>query len=267
VTDTTTNPPGAGMGAPTRSGDDPRNTASKGTRVFGILSLIGIGWLVALGLGLSPDDQTQGDLVRLMYVHVPSAWLAYLSFGVTAMGSIMYLWKRSEWWDLVAASSAEIGVLFTGLALVTGMIWGRPTWGSYWEWGDARLVTTLVLFLMFLGYLAVRRIPADTHVRSRRSAIVALIAVVDIPLVHFSVKWWRTLHQEATVLSSDFDPKIDDLMLFTLMVGLVVFTLVYVWFMLHRFRVAWLEEQLLDHSLADAIEARRAEAVGTGATT
>jgi len=235
-------------------------TSSKGTRVLGFLSLIGIGWVVALGLFMSPDDFVQGDLVRIMYVHVPMAWLMYLSFGITAVGSAMYLWRRSQWWDLVAASSAEIGVLLCGLALVTGSIWGRPTWGSYWEWGDARLVSTLVLFLIFVGYLAVRQIPAETHLRSRRSAIVGLIGAVNIPLVHFSVEWWRTLHQDATILTPDFDPKLDDLMLFTLFLAMVVGTLMYSWMLLHRFRMAWLEEQLLEYSLDDAIDSRRAEA-------
>ena len=234
-------------------------TSSRGTRVLGALALLGAAWLVVLALVISPADQTQGELVRLMYVHVPSAWLSYLAFSLTALGSAMYLWKRSQWWDLVAASAAEIGVMFCGLALVTGMIWGRPTWGSYWEWGDARLVTTLVLFLMFVGYLAVRRIPAEAHLRSRRTAFVALLAVIDIPVVHYSVKWWRTLHQQATVLSTDFDPKFDDLMLFTLIFGLAVFTVTFAWLMVHRFRVAWLEEQVNEAALTEAIEARHAE--------
>ena len=112
-------------------------TGSTATRTLGALSLIGVVWLVLLGLVFSPADQTQGELVRLMYVHVPSAWLAYLSFSITALGSVFVLWKKSQWWDLVASSAAEIGVLFCGLALITGMIWGRPTWGTYWEWGDA----------------------------------------------------------------------------------------------------------------------------------
>jgi len=238
----------------------PTSTGSFGTRVLGALALVGIVWLVLLGLVFSPADVTQGDLVRLMYVHVPSAWLTYTSFSITAIGSVMVLWKKSQWWDLVAASSAEIGVMFCGLALLTGMIWGRPTWGTYWEWGDARLVSTLVLFLMFVGYLAVRRIPSEPNVRSRRAAVVALLGVVNIPLVHFSVKWWRTLHQEATVLSTDFDPKIDDLMLFTLFFGVVVFSLVFAWLLVHRFRVAWLEEQIEADALSSALVDRRREA-------
>ncbi len=239
------------------------STGSRGSRILGVLALVGAAWLVILALAISPADQTQGELVRLMYVHVPSAWTAYLAFALTAVGSAMYLWKRSQWWDLVAASSAEIGVLFCGLALLTGMIWGRPTWGSYWEWGDARLVTTLVLFLMFVGYLAVRRVPADPHLRSRRSAFVGILAAVDIPVVHYSVKWWRTLHQQATVLSTDFDPKIDDLMLFTLVFGMGVFTLTFLWLLVHRFRIAWLEEQVDEVALADAIRERRSEATET----
>lgn len=239
------------------------STSSRGTRILGLLTLVGAAWLVVLALAISPADQTQGDLVRLMYVHVPSAWTAYLAFALTAVGSVMYLWKRSQWWDLVAAGSAEIGVLFCGLALVTGMIWGRPTWGSYWEWGDARLVTTLVLFLMFVGYLAVRRVPADPHLRSRRAAFVGILAAVDIPVVHYSVKWWRTLHQQATVLSTDFDPKIDDLMLFTLVFGMAVFTVAFLWLLLHRFRIAWLEDQLDEVALAEAIRERRSQASET----
>ncbi len=241
-------------------------TGSRATRILAALAALGVVWLVLLGLVFSPADQTQGELVRLMYVHVPSAWLAYLSFSLTAVGSAFVLWKKSQWWDLVAASAAEIGVLFCGLALLTGMIWGRPTWGTYWEWGDARLVSTLVLFLVFVGYLAIRRIPADPTVRANRSAIVALIGVVNIPLVHFSVKWWRTLHQEATVLSTDFDPKLDDLMLFTLFFSVVVFTLVFAWLLVHRFRIAWLEDQVDMHSLGIALDERRREAelVGGG---
>lgn len=235
-------------------------TASKATRILGASSLLGVLWLVLLGLVISPDDVVQGELVRLMYVHVPSAWLMYLAFSLTAVGSAMVLWKQSKWWDLVAGSAGEIGVIFAGLALLTGMIWGRPTWGTYWEWGDARLVSTLVLFLMYIGYLAVRRIPADPRVRSRRAAVVALAGVINIPLVHFSVKWWRTLHQEATVLSSDFDPKIDDLMLFTLFFAMVVFTVVFAWLLVHRFRLAWLTEQVEADALSVALDERRREA-------
>ncbi len=110
----------------------------------------------------------QSDAVRLLYLHVPTATFFYVAFSVTALGSVLWLWKKSVWWDLVAAASAEIGVLFTGVTLVVGALWGRTTWGTYWDW-DPRLTTTALLFLIFLGYLAVRRLPADIHTRDTRA--------------------------------------------------------------------------------------------------
>jgi heme exporter protein C len=236
------------------------STSSRGTRVLGALSLVGIAFLIPLAFWWSPADSDQRDLVRIMYVHVPSAWLAYAAFTITAVGSAMYLWKRSLWWDLVAASAAEIGVLFCAIALFTGSIWGRPTWGTYWEWTDVRIVTTLVLLLMYIGYLALRRVAADPHQRSQRAAIVGLIGVLNIPIVRFSVDWWanRTLHQKATVQVGD--TQIDGLMLFTLMFSLVVSTVLFAWMLVHRFRIAWLEEQVEAHGLEAALADRRAEA-------
>jgi heme exporter protein C len=235
-------------------------TASRLTKVLGLVSLVGIAVLVPLVFWWSPADSDQKDLVRILYVHVPVAWLAYMAFTITAVGSAMYLWKRSLWWDLVAASAAEIGVLFCALALFTGSIWGRPTWGTYWEWTDVRIVTTLVLLLMYVGYLALRRIEGDPHQRSQRAAIVGLVAVLNIPIVRFSVDWWanRTLHQKATVRVGDTD--LDGLMLFTLMFSLVVSTTLFAWMLVHRFRVAWLEEQLEQRGLDVALADRRAEA-------
>jgi len=235
-------------------------TGTKATRVIGGLALVGVPLLLLLGLVTSPEDVEMGDSVRIMYVHVPSAWLAYLAFGVTAVGSACYLWRRTRSlaWDRLAGASAEIGVLFTGLALVTGMLWGRPTWGVYWTW-DARLTTTALLFLLFLGYLAIRRLPAAPEVRAKRAAIAGLIAFVDVPIVHLSVEWWRSLHQGATVARRDLNAELDGTMLFTLFLGLIVFTLIYVWLVLHRSRQLWLEDQQLDTSLDVAIAERRLE--------
>ena len=235
-------------------------TGTKATRVIGVLALIGVPLLLLLGLVTSPEDVEMGDSVRIMYVHVPSAWLAYLAFAVTALGSVCYLWPRTRSlaWDRFAGASAEIGVLFTGLALATGMLWGRPTWGVYWTW-DARLTTTALLFLLFLGYLAIRRLPAAPEVRAKRAAIAGLIAFVDVPIVHLSVEWWRSLHQGATVARRDLNAELDGTMLFTLFLGLIVFTLIYVWLLLHRARQLWLEDQQLDTSLDAAIAERRRE--------
>jgi heme exporter protein C len=220
--------------------------------------LVGVGALLAFGLLWSPDDRIQGDAVRIMYVHVPPAILMYVAFMVTAVGSVLYLWKKSRFWDLLAAASAEIGCVFTAMALLTGMLWGRITWGVYWVW-DARLTSTALLLLLFLGYLAVRRIPADPSVRSRRAAIVALVAIIDVPIVHYSVDWWRSVHQPATI--SRLDPTIEGLMLFTLMLGIVVFALIYAWLLVHRFRLEYLRDQVDEVGLDHAIDQRRAEAV------
>ena len=235
------------------------STSSRATRVIGSALLAAIVFHLLLSLVWSPADSDQGDLVRILYVHVPVAWVMYLAFGVTALGGVMYLWKRTLWWDLVAGASAEVGVVFCALALVTGSIWGRHTWGTYWEWTDVRIVTTMVLLLLFVGYLAVRRMPAEPHQRARRSAVVGIIAALNIPIVHFSVDWWadRTLHQKATVKLGDTE--LDGLMLFALFFGLILFTGIYVWMLIHRFRIAWLEEQVDRHGLDAALAERRLE--------
>jgi heme exporter protein C len=236
------------------------STGTKATRVIGALALVGLGWLLLFGLVLSPPDENQGEAVRMLYLHVPTVWLAYLAFGVTALGSIFYLVPktRSLAWDRLAGASAEIGVLFTGLTLVAGAIWGRITWGVYWTW-DARLTTTALLFVLFLGYLAIRRLPATPAQRAKRCAIAGLIAFIDVPLVHLSVTWWRTLHQPATIKTIG-DVEISGSMLFTLFVGLIAFTLVYIWLMIHKMRVMMMEDALDDHGLELALEERRAEA-------
>lgn len=242
------------------------STASKGTQVLGVLAILGLSLVTFLGLVATGEDVDQKNYYRIMYVHVPSAWLAYTCFGICAIASAMYLWKKTQWWDLVAGASAEIGVLFTGLALATGMLWGKVTWGAYWRW-DARLTFTALMFVMFLGYLTMRRMPAPCEVRAKRAAITGLIGVVNVPIVHFSVNWWRTLHQQATVLRPDTDVKIDGLMLFTLLLSFAVFHVLYVWLMIHRFRLGFLEDQVDSSGLELAILERQAEAqvpVGAG---
>ena len=237
-----------------------RSTGTTATRVLGIATIVTMGWLVAFGLGFSPADRDQEEAVRIMYVHVPTVWLAYLAFTVTAACSALYLFtkKHSLGFDRVAGASAEIGVVFMALTLATGMLWGKLTWGVYWQW-DARLTTTALLFVSYIGYLAVRGLGGSHRQRARRSAIIGLLAVIEIPLVHWSVRLWRSLHQEATVLDVDGDVDMDGLMLFSLFVGVVAFTLLYVWLLMHRSRVMAMEDQLDDQGLDRAIDARRAE--------
>jgi heme exporter protein C len=231
-------------------------------RAFGIAALAALALTAWLALVVTPADVVQSDAVRLLYLHVPTAWVAmYLSFGVTSLASVLYLWPRtrSRFWDLTAGASAEIGVVFLALTLVVGSIWGKATWGVWWTW-DARLTTTAVLFVLYVGYLAVRRTPAEPELRSRRAAIVALAAFVDVPVVHLSVQWWRTLHQQASLLRPDLSPQIHGSMLAALLVGLLAFTLLYAWLLIRRFRLSWLEEQVSERALATAIAERRAEA-------
>ena len=145
---------------------------------------------VWLGLWITPPDKVQGNLVRLVYLHPPIAWVAlYLAFGMAVLGSLLWLWKRTRnaAWDRLAGASMEVGVVFTALTLVTGSIWGRPTWGVWWAW-DARLTSTAMLLVLQLGYLALRRVPSDPEARARRCAVAAVIAAVDVPIVHFSVR-------------------------------------------------------------------------------
>ncbi len=239
-------------------GNDPAGTGSRGTRVLGAFIAAGIPTLLLFAFALSPEDDSMRDAVRLLYIHVPVAILTYVAFGLTAVASAGYLWKRTRWWDTLAHASAEIGVVFCGLTLVTGSIWGRPTWNTWWEWGDVRLVTTLVLFLVFVGYLAFRRVPADPEVRARRAAVLGIIGAINIPIVNRSVEWWEnsTLHQRSSLT----DGNLEDLTLFTWFLGTVVLGAAFLWLLVHRFRLAWLEDEVERQGLASALDERRAEA-------
>lgn len=232
-------------------------TGSRTTRILGAACLIGVATLLLFGFALTEADLVQQDVVRMIYVHVPSAIAGYVGFVITAIASVMVLWKKSMWWDIVAVAGAEIGLLFTGLMLATGVIWGRPTWNTWWEWGDVRLMTALMLFLVYVGYLAYRRVVPSAEVRARRSAIIALVGVINVPIVNRSVEWWatRTLHQQ----SSLSDGKLEDLTLFTLAMGFVVFAMIFAWMLIHRFRIGWLEMQADTIGVQTAIAERRAQ--------
>ncbi len=239
-------------------------TATWVVRGLGSAAAVAVAATVWLGLWVTPPDQTQHDLVRLVYVHPPIAWVAlYLAFGVAAASSVLWLWPRtrSRFWDRLAVSAVEVGTVFTALTLVTGSIWGRPTWGVWWAW-DARLTSTALLLVLLLGYLAVRRVPADPDSRARRSAVVALVAAVDVPIVHFSVDWWHTLHQGATVLNANLSPTIHGSMAWTLLLGFVAFTLLFAWMLAIRYRVEVLSEHLQDSQLDVALHERWAEGTG-----
>lgn len=232
-------------------------------RIIGIAAAVATAFTVWLGLWVTPPDQVQGDLVRLVYIHPGVAWVAlYLAFGLAAAASLLYLWPRTRslFWDRLAAAAVEVGVVFNVCTLISGSIWGKPAWGVWWAW-DARLTSTAVLLVLFLGYMALRRVPAEPEVRARRSAFLALFAAVDIPIVHFSVLWWKTLHQGATVLNPDLSPTIHGSMAWTLLLSFVALTLVFVWMLLVRYRIGVLEDWLGSGELDAALRERQAEGV------
>jgi len=237
-------------------------------RVLGAVAAVSLAATVWLGLWVTPPDKKQGQLVRLVYIHPPIAWVAlYLAFGTAGVASVLWLWPRtrSRFWDRLAAASMEVGTVFTALTLVTGSIWGRTTWGVWWAW-DARLTSTALLLVLQLGYLALRRIPGDADARARRCAVGAVIAGVDVPIVHFSVDWWRTLHQGATVLNANLSPTIHGSMAWTLLLGFVAVTLVFVWMLMVRYRIQVLSELLEGADLEVALHERWAEGSTVDAT-
>lgn len=240
-------------------------TSSRSTRVLGGLSLAGLALLLGYALLWSPADVVQEDAVRIMYVHVPTAIVAFTACGLTTLASAMWLRRRSEGWWVLGGAAAEVGLVFTAACLITGAIWGRPTWGTYWTW-DPRITSTTLLFILLVGFLALRRIDnesGDAAQRGMRGAVVGLLLFPNVMIVHYSVDWWRSLHQKATI--TRLDPTIEGTMLFTLMLGIVVFALIFAWLLIHRFRAGWLEERADASGIDEALAERRAEAgVGAG---
>jgi heme exporter protein C len=217
-------------------------TGTRGAqRVLGWASAVGLAVTTALALFVVPPDANQGDVQRLMYVHVPAAWLAFASFLVVFVASIAYLRTGQIRWDRIAVSSAEIGVQFCALTIVLGSLWGRPVWGTWWTW-DPRLTTTAVLLLIYVGYLSLRQVADSAARRAHWSAVVGIVGFIDVPIVHMSVVWWRSLHQEASVLRPGA-PTMAGSMLATLLVGTVAFSFVYAYLMAVRTRVGRLEDR------------------------
>ena len=240
--------------------------ATPTTRLVGAMAIASMAWVVLGGLFVTPKDVDQGDAVRIMYVHVPTAWVAYLAFIVTAVASACWLLSRkhSMGFDRVAGASAEVGVIFMAMTLLSGSLWGRITWGAFWAW-DPRLTTTAFLLVTYIGYLAVRGLGGSLEQRSRRSAVVALLAVLEIPLVHFSVLLWRSLHQNASVLSGDGDIKMDGSMLTTLLVGVIGFSCTFAWLVMHRQRVLAMQDAMEMTQLDAALRERANESANKNA--
>jgi heme exporter protein C len=185
--------------------------------------------VLAIGLyqsAMAPDDYQQGATVKIMFIHVPNAWLAMFVWGVMSVAALGTLVWRHPLADVAAKTAAPIGAAFTFLALVTGSLWGRPMWGTYWEW-DARLTSVLILFLMYLGLMALWRAVEDPGRAARAAAVLTLVGAINIPIIKFSVDWWNTLHQSSSVLRMG-GSTLDRAFLIPLLVMAVAFSLLFV---------------------------------------
>lgn len=183
----------------------------------------------------APTDAVQGDVQRIEYLHVPMAWVAYLAFFVVFAASILYLWRRDPRWDLLARASAEIGTVFTTLVLITGSLWGRTIWGTWWAW-DARLTTTLILWFVYVAYLLLRSYTGLSEGGARAAAVLGIAGFVDVPINYLSVTWWRTLHPQLQVPLGG-SPQAPPPVVLALMIGFLTFTLLYVFLMIQVYRL------------------------------
>ncbi|WP_419858006.1 cytochrome c biogenesis protein CcsA [Candidatus Palauibacter irciniicola] len=200
------------------------------------IALIAVG--TVLGLAVLPADALQGEVQRLLYVHVPVAWVMMLAFFVVFLMSILYLVQRRLKWDLLAVSAAELGVVAAVLTLILGTLWGRPTWGIWWAW-DPRITTTALLVPIYTGYLVVRSMAEDPDRRARWAAVIGLIAFVQVPIVYLSVFWWRSLHQPPSSPQSMWSAYG-----LVMLLGFVAYTLAFAYLWLRRYRLAATELEL-----------------------
>jgi heme exporter protein C len=203
-----------------------------------------------LALARAPADYQQGEAYRIMFVHVPAAWMALFCYLVVAGGSAVGFVWRHPLAEVAARAAAPVGAAFTAIALFTGSVWGKPMWGTYWVW-DARLTSVLILFFLYLGYMALHDAFEDPERGARAAGILALVGVVNLPIIKFSVDWWNTLHQPASILRSG-GPAIHPSMLWPLLLMALVFKLYFVAVLLLRMRAQLTERRLQNLRLAAA---------------
>lgn len=185
----------------------------------------------------APTESLQGEIQRIFYIHVPNAWMMFLAFIVVGAASVMVLAKRRDWerWDRIAVAAAEVGIVHSVIMLITGPIWAHKVWGVWWVW-DARLTSSLVLFLIYVGYLLFRNLSVPGERRARLAAVIGIVGVVDIPVVHFAVVWWRTQHPDPVVLSPS-GPQLPGEMLTTLTLSFVAFAILFASLLALRMRI------------------------------
>jgi heme exporter protein C len=227
------------------------NLAKRLTPWFGWSAAVLMLWSLYDGLVLSPPDYQQGDGFRILYVHVPSAWLGMMIYSTMAISGAVGLIWRMKVAHAVAASCAPIGASFTFCTLVTGSLWGAPMWGTYWEW-DPRIVSELVMLFLYLGYMGLRAATEDVQRADRISAVLAIVGVVNLPIIHYSVVWWNSLHQAASVMKLG-KPSIEVSMLIPLLTMSLAFTLFFVAVLLIRLRAEILNRERAASWIREAI--------------
>lgn len=218
---------------------------NRGGSIFGWLALVSIAAGAYFGLIVAPPDAFMGDVQRIMYLHIPSIIAAYLCFLIVFAGSCLYLWRGEKRDDILAHSAVEIGVLFTGLIMIEGSIWGKPTWGVWWTW-DARLTLTALHFLIFVGYLMLRKLIEDEKRAAACGAVLGIIGVIDLFLIHMAVYWWPTLHQPPTFLRPDGvrGEKVHPSMRWVVYFNIMAFILLTLYLLSQRIRLSETEEDL-----------------------
>lgn len=199
---------------------------------LGVGLMLVVHWMVFFWV---PTERSQGIVQRIFYIHVPAAWVAFMAFGIVAVFSALYLWRKNVRYDMAAHSAAEGGMVYTVIVLLTGPLWGRVAWGTWWVW-DPKLTLTLILWFIYLGYFLVRA-STDNSERGRRfAAVLGIVGALDIPLIYFSVVWFRSMHPGPVVMRGD-GPSIEPEMLATLMTGLAASTLIFLSLFLFRYRL------------------------------
>ncbi len=227
----------------------PPPAAPRGLKLWGALGFLLVIAAQIFGWLISPPDRDMGNLQKIMYVHVPAAMTAFMAFAVVFCASVWYLWKGDDRGDLLASSAAEVGAVLTALTLMLGSIWARPTWGVWWTW-DARLTSTAVLLVIFVGYLALRAFTEDPDQRAKWSAAVGILGSLNVPIVMLSVRWWRTIHQLPDTTTS-----VSAIYRLALWTNVVCVMVLVSYFVIRRYHVA-----RLDYYIAQAAER---EALGT----
>jgi len=211
------------------------------------LAVIAVASVVAVyirAIFFTPEDVRQGAVQKILYVHAPSAWVAFLAFGLVAITSGLYLWLRHPKLDYIAVSSAEVGLVFTSVVLITGPLWAKPVWGAYWTW-DARLTFTLILWFVYVGYLVLRGALEDRDMRARYSAVLGILGAALVPFIHMSVFMFRTMHPMPVLLKPSA-PSMPPVMTVTLVSSFGAFTLLYAWLLRERYQLE-LQRAALEH--------------------